>query len=64
MSSFRITVTKIDPAPAQLTCTSASSSIETEVYRQTVEDFNIQKFARELNKPQRVRKSKTAKPTP
>lgn len=59
MSNYRITVTKIDPAPATTAGHPVPLDIETEVFRQTVENFDLPKFVVALNKKTRVRKSKS-----
>jgi hypothetical protein len=58
--SYIVTVKKSDrvtPASAN-----ASPIEEQEIYRQTLEDFNLSKFVIALNKQPRVRKPKAVKP--
>lgn len=52
---YRITVTKIDDIMDAVSTTPR----ETEVFRQTVDDLDIRKFARDINKTPRTRKVKT-----
>lgn len=54
MSSYKITVTKIDSHPDAVTAPQI-----TEVFSQTIESFDLPKFVVALNKKTRVRKSKS-----
>lgn len=54
----KITVTRLDP-PAVAEAGKPLPFTETEVFSQTVENFDLPKFVVALNKQKRVRKSKT-----
>ncbi len=56
--SFRITVTECKSSPELIT---SQLTVETEIFRQTVEDLDIRKFARDINKTPRTRKAKAPK---
>lgn len=64
MSSFRVTVTKVDPAPATDAAHPTPANVETQVFSQTVQevDFDLQTFVVALNKKKRVRKPKSPAP--
>lgn len=66
--SFIVTVTKRTSASARSSdcANSAAQFTEIECFKQEFPDdrFNLSKFATELNRPVRIRKAKTAKPTP
>lgn len=56
MSQYKITVTKIDGHPD-----GTIAPTQTEVFSQTLEEFNLSKFVLAVNKTPRTRKSKTPK---
>ena len=63
--SYRITVTKCEPnqdasTPGLGSCT-VGPPVETEVFRQTLDELNLSKFVLALNKQPRVRKARVAK---
>ena len=58
MSSFRVTVTELKPRVANNTIPPTIGNEEVKVFEQTVETLDVGRFARDFNKPVRLRRSR------